>query len=69
MSEYEINEMDVDKNYIRIYWQGKEGFGTYDLIFEDGKINAYSEYMDRGNDKALLRALLNAIADKAEVRD
>ena len=69
MNEYEVNDVDISENFIRIYWQGKKGFGTYDLIFEDGKIYAYSEYMDRNNDKALLRALLNIIADKVEVVD
>lgn len=65
--EYEINGIYVDKDFIRIEWQGKEGFGMYDISFEDGKIYGYSEYMDKRNDKTLLRALLNAFADKVKV--
>ena len=67
MNDYEINAIYVEKDFIRIEWQGKEGFGMYDISFENGKIYGYSEYMDKQSDKTLLRALLNAIADKVKV--
>ena len=68
MSEYKVNDIYISESFIRIYWQGEVGFGTYDLRFgDDGRILGYSECMDRDKDKTLLRKLLNAIADKVEI--
>lgn len=53
---------------IRIEWTSDIGFGQYDIQIRDGRLVADSECMDKDEDKAFLRKLLNIIADKAEIR-
>ena len=69
MSEHDIEVTDVYviKDFMRIYWSGNIGFGTYDLCFENGEIRACSECMDKGDDKSFLKEVLNALAEKVEV--
>ena len=63
----EVTDVCVIKDFMRIYWTGNTGFGTYDLRFENGEIRAYSECMDKGDDKSFLKEVLNALAEKVEV--
>ena len=67
--DIEVTDVYVSKDFIRIYWAGNTGFGTYDLCFENGEICGYSERMDKGDDKSFLKEVLNALAEKVEVKE
>lgn len=65
--DVEVTDVDVAEDFIRLYWYGSTGFGTYELDFRDNKIYGYSECMDKGGDKSFLKEVLNALAEKVEV--
>ena len=46
-----------------IRWRGSHGVGEYLIYMKDGKIYGDSEYMDRGEDKNFLKALLNKLVE------
>lgn len=67
--DVEVSDIYVAENIVSIAWQGNTGFGTYDLVFKDDKVYGYSEYMDKGDDKSFLKEVLNALAEKVEVKE
>lgn len=62
--DLKVVDIVMSEGVIEIRWQCKGiGFGSY--IIGEGRegIELMSECMDRGDDKAFLRALLGALAD------
>lgn len=55
---------------ICIDWSANIGWGRYDLVLEDdGMLHAYTEYMDRGEDKEFTKAILAKLVDKIVVEE
>lgn len=64
---------------LRLFWDGEEGFGQYDLIIRSTskeepplsdyklKINGYSEYMDDNEDKSFLKSLLDSLLSQIDI--
>ena len=73
--DLQLDETDVFVNKelevagINLMWSAKIGFGEYWLRYypEEKKWTAYSECMDRGDDKEFLRELLNKLVDQIEI--
>ena len=64
-----VDDVLIHDNCIVIQWSGNIGFGEY-TIWKDasnGKLQADSERMDNGEDKAFLELLLKDIASKIDV--
>ena len=50
-----------------IEWSGNIGFGEYTIYKKNDKWYGESECMDRGEDKAFLKYLLNRFAENVEI--
>ena len=64
-----VDDVLIHDNCIVIQWSGNIGFGEY-TIWKDisnGKLQADSERMDNGEDKAFLELLLKDIVSKIDV--
>lgn len=60
---------DKEIQVLGIDWACNLGYGIYELLFEGDKVYGYSEYMDEGEDKGFLRALLEKLADVTEIKE
>ena len=77
----EIKDLSIDDIWIRVHeycpngvicieWSANIGFGRYELVLgDDGKFHAYTEYMDKDEDKEFTKIILNALVDKIIVED
>ena len=77
----EIKDLSIDEIWIRVHeycphgvigieWSANIGFGRYELILgDDGKFHAYTEYMDKGEDKAFTEMILKVLVDKIVVEN
>jgi hypothetical protein len=65
---------------MRLYWTSRIGFGTYDLIINEGKgngvdcqndlvVNGYSECMDSDGEKGLIKELMRQFIERIRVVD
>lgn len=77
---YRVEAWDSDKHpngVIRLYWEGKEGFGQYDLVIESNptdeggelKIVGDSECMDSNEDRKFLASLLDSLLEKVTIEE
>ena len=58
----------VPNGAIGFEWSANIGFGRYELCLEDdGKLHAYTEYMDKGEDKEFTKMILKALLDNIVV--
>lgn len=76
-----IENLNIDEIWIRehelcpngvigIEWSANIGFGRYELILgDDGMLHAYTECMDRGEDKEFTKAIFAKLADKIIVEE
>ena len=80
MNRIPNEEKGIIEEVLGIEWSSDAGFGRYELIIskkvdgegrpissEDDKICGYSEFMDKGEHKEFLRALLSKLADKVTI--
>jgi hypothetical protein len=77
----EIKNLNIDEIWIRVHeycpngvigieWSANIGFGRYELILgDDGNLHAYTEYMDKGEDKEFTKMILNALVDKIVIEN
>jgi hypothetical protein len=77
----EIKGLSIDDIWIRVHeycpngvigieWSANIGFGRYELALgDDGKFHAYTECMDKGEDKEFTKMILNALVDKIVVEN
>ena len=55
---------------IGIEWSSNIGWGSYELVLEnDGMLHAYTEYMDRGEDKEFTKAILAELVNHIVIED
>lgn len=60
----------VPNGCIGIEWSGAVGFGRFEIVLdENGTPHAYTEYMDKGEDKKFTKAILNLLVDKIVIED
>ena len=76
-----IENLNIDEVWIRqhevcpngiigIDWSANIGFGRYELVLgDDGMLHAYTECMDRGEDKEFTRAILEKLVEKIVVEE
>ena len=76
-----IENLNIDEIWIRqhevcpngvigIEWSANIGFGRYELVpGDDGMLHAYTEYMDRGEDKEFTKAILKKLVDKIVIEE
>ena len=76
-----IKDLQIDEIWIRqhefcpngvigIEWSANIGFGRYELVpGDDGKLHAYTECMDRGEDKEFTKAILAALVDEIVIEE
>lgn len=71
IDDIRIRQHEVCPNgVICIEWSANIGWGRYDLVLgDDGKLHAYTECMDRGEDKEFTKAILAALVEKIVVED
>lgn len=66
--DLKITAIDGGKDFVVISWMGNIGWGTYTLqIHDDGKVTADSECMDKNENKAFLKEILEAIIAQTEI--
>jgi hypothetical protein len=77
----EIKDLNIDEIWIRVHeycpngvigieWSANIGFGRYELVLgDDGKLHAYTEYMDKDEDKEFTKIILNALVDKIVIEN
>ena len=66
MNKHEICPHGV----IGIEWSANIGFGRYELILgDDGMLHAYTECLDRGEDKEFTKAILEKLVEKIVVEE
>lgn len=64
------HEEYVPNGCIGIEWSGAVGFGSFEIFLDkDGIPHAYTECMDRGEDKEFTRAILSLLADKIVIEE
>ena len=76
-----IENLSIDRIWIRqhevcpngvigIDWSANIGFGRYELVLgDDGMLHAYTECMDRGEDKEFTKAILAELVKKIVVEE
>ena len=71
-----IDEIWINKHkhcpngVIGIEWSANIGWGRYELVLsEDGMLHAYTECMDRGEDKEFTKSILAELVKKIVVED
>lgn len=76
-----IEDLSIDDIWIRVHeycpngvigieWSANIGFGRYELVLgDDGKLHAYTEYMDKGEDKAFTEMILKALVNKIVIEN
>lgn len=75
-ADLQIDEIWIAKHelcpngILGIEWSGAAGFGRYELILrDDGLLHAYTECMDKKEDKAFTKAILTALIDKIVIEE
>lgn len=64
----QISDIEISPKGLVIYWSSNIGFGTYALWQnDDGNWYGDSEYMDKNEDKAFIRKLMNLFVDMLDV--
>lgn len=75
----EIKNLEIDEIWIAkheycpngaigIEWSANIGFGRYELVLgNDGMLHAYTEYMDKGEDKEFTEMILKELINKIVV--
>ena len=71
IDDMRIRVHDVCPNgVIIIEWSSNIGWGRYDLVLEDdGMLHAYTECMDKGDDKEFTKAILEKLVEKIVVEE
>ena len=71
IDEIWIHEHELCPNgVIGIEWSANIGFGRYELVLgDDGMLHAYTECMDRGEDKEFTNAILEKLVEKIVVEE
>jgi hypothetical protein len=71
IDDIRIRQHEVCPNgVIIIEWSANIGFGRYDLVLgDDGILHAYTECMDRGEDKEFTKMILDKLAEKIVIED
>ena len=55
---------------IGIEWSANIGWGRYELVLgDDGMLHAYTEHMDRGEDKEFTKMIMGKLVEKIVVED
>ena len=77
----EIKDLNIDEIWICVHeccpngvigieWSANVGFGRYELILgDDGLFHAYTEHMDKCEDKRFTEAILKELINKIVVED
>ena len=53
---------------IRVKWSSNIGYGSYDIIVEDGSISGHSETMDSNEDKDFLKKIFELIVNQIQIK-
>ena len=71
IDEIWMNKHEICPNgVIGIEWSSNIGWGRYELILgDDGMLHAYTEYMDKGEDKEFTKAILEKLVEKIVVEE
>ena len=71
IDDIRIRQHEVCPNgVIIIEWSANIGWGRYDLVLgDDGMLHAYTECMDRGEDKEFTKMILDKLVEKIVVED
>lgn len=71
IDEIWMNKHEICPNgVIGIEWSSNIGWGRYELILgDDGLLHAYTECMDRGEDKEFTQAILEKLVEKIVVEE
>ena len=71
IDDIRIRQHEVCPNgVIIIEWSSNIGWGRYDLVLgDDGILHAYTECMDRGEDKEFTKAILAELVNKIVVEE
>ena len=71
IDDIRIRQHEVCPNgVIIIEWSSNIGWGRYDLALgDDGMLHAYTECMDRGEDKEFTKAILAELVNKIVVEE
>lgn len=74
----QVDSISAHEGFLRLYWSGDCGFGTYDICFNDYhqseneemlNIEGFSENMDCNDDKSFLKMLLDNLIKKINIVD